>query len=179
MLAAALTAVSLLTIVTASRADAMCNAPCHAAEMSNDRASYAQDRPVCLSVKGGGTANGTWVTDYQCLNDWNAHRDQYWWETDTGWTELVNSKSGKCLSVAGGGTANSTHVTISTCLGNADQWWYYLYSNYFGSGEWVNWKSGKCLDVAGGSTSNSIPTTIYTCFNSWDSHDDQWWAYPA
>ena len=132
----------------------------------------------CLSVRGGGTANGTLTTIHSCAD----LDDQNWrWGAcnSLGFCNVVNKKSTKCLSVQGGSTVDGTPTTISDCVGHDDQRWAYLDCdpNHINC-ELLNYKSVvfgplRCLSVQGGSTVDGTPTTIHNCGNL----DDQYWWF--
>src|SRR6266540_4319019 len=73
----------------------------------------------CLSVSGGGSANGTQVVIWTCTGGAN----RAW--TSTAASELRVTIGGvtKCLDASGGGTASGTKLVIWTCTGRASQKW--------------------------------------------------------
>ena len=108
----------------------------------------------CIDVAGGGTADGTQVRLWDCLN--NGAQS---WRQDAG--RLINTGSNKCLDVRGVGTANGTEIWLWTCInGNVAQQWV---AN--ADGTLRNPNSGKCIDADGWGTGNGTRLILWTCGN--------------
>ncbi len=78
----------------------------------------------CVSVKGGSTAPGTYLEQYDCAG---GEQPGQTWRTEkmTGnWSRLIAKHSNQCMDVRGQETANGVPVTQYTCLGTqANQMW--------------------------------------------------------
>src|SRR6266542_611995 len=108
----------------------------------------------CLSVSGGGSANGTQVVIWTCTGGAN----RAW--TSTAASELRVTIGGvtKCLDASGGGTASGTKLVIWTCTGRASQKWK-LNTNRTITGT----PSGKCVDINRNGTANGTIVQLWTC----------------
>lgn len=114
---------------------------------------------LCADVVNGGTANGTRVQQFYCLN----LPGQTWEAVPTGGGagfSLRNVGSGKCLEVAGSSKADSAAVQIRTCSGGANQTMDYL------MGQVIFRHSGKCLDLALGSKDPGARIQQFACNGS-------------
>ncbi|WP_460491580.1 RICIN domain-containing protein [Dactylosporangium cerinum] len=72
----------------------------------------------CLDAAGAGTANGTLVQLWTCLNN----SAQQWVPRADG--TFLNPASGKCLDATAWGTGNGTRLQLWTCgTGQSNQNW--------------------------------------------------------
>ncbi len=119
----------------------------------------------CLSVSGGGSANGTQVVIWTCTGGAN----RAW--TSTAASELRVTIGGvtKCLDASGGGTASGTKLVIWTCTGRASQKWK-LNTNRTITGT----PSGKCVDINRNGTANGTIVQLWTCKTA--SNNNQRWT---
>src|SRR6266542_3919366 len=119
----------------------------------------------CLSVSGGGSANGTQVVIWTCTGGAN----RAW--TSTAASELRVTIGGvtKCLDASGGGTASGTKLVIWTCTGRASQKWK-LNTNRTITGT----PAGKCVDINRNGTANGTIVQLWTCKTA--SNNNQRWT---
>lgn len=116
----------------------------------------------CLDIPGGGTADGTQATVYDCHGGSN----QTFTHTAAGELRVYGDR---CLEAYQQGTADGTKVTIYSCNGGTNQQWQ-LNAN----GTVIGVQSGKCLDVSGGNTANGAAVILYTC----NGGTNQTWRRP-
>ena len=116
----------------------------------------------CLDDPGYGTADGTRLDIWACVNQSN----ETWTLVQDGTVRVL----GKCMDVSGSGTANGTPVDLATCDGSAAQRW-----QVGSAGELVNMQSGRCLDDPGYATANGTKLDIWDCALSTNER----WATPA
>src|SRR6266545_2498937 len=72
----------------------------------------------CLTVSGGGSANGTQVVIWTC-----GAAGQAWTSTAAGELRVTVAGATRCLAASGAGTGNGTRLVIGTCNGTANQKW--------------------------------------------------------
>jgi hypothetical protein len=115
----------------------------------------------CLTVAGGGTADGTQIQLSSCTGS-----------TAQTWTLTAQTVRalGKCLDVSGGGSADGTKVQLWTCNGTGAQNWV-----AHGDQTLRNPQSGKCLDVSANSSADGQPVHLWTCHGG----ANQRWTLPT
>lgn len=116
---------------------------------------------LCVDVRGGLTANGTPVQNYEC-NDTAA---QAW----TVAPDHTLRAFGKCLALDGGGTANATPTVLADCDGSGGQVW-----QPRNDGSLYNPQSDKCLDDPESSTTSGTQLQIWDCY----PNPNQMWTLP-
>lgn len=126
----------------------------------------------CLDARSYGTANGTPIQQWRCLNGTN---QQWTVRPATGGSyQIVGRASGKCLDARGYGTANGTPIQLWTCLNDgANQRWRFSQTSS-GDYEVVGEASGRCLDVTGYGTADGAQIQLWTCLGG----TNQRWAFP-
>lgn len=88
-----------------------------AGDASAASGQLANGSGLCATPYGGGTANGTLVTQWSCNGD--AAQNWYW-----SGSEIVNDQSGRCLTPYGGSLGNGTYLTLWDCNGSPSQQWH-------------------------------------------------------
>lgn len=110
----------------------------------------AQQRRMCLDVKGGEISRGAEVILFRCGSE--PRPNQTWtFEGD----EL--RIGGRCLDARGGQTEDRTPVIVWDCHGGTNQKWR---QRRDGS---IQGPGDKCLDVQGGGTENGTPIILFRC----------------
>ena len=107
----------------------------------------------CLTVSGGGSANGTQVVIWTC-----GAAGQAWTSTAAGELRVTVAGATRCLAASGAGTGNGTRLVIGTCNGTANQKW-----NLNSTGTITGVPSGKCVDIFGNGTTNGTIVELWTC----------------
>jgi len=115
----------------------------------------------CVDARGGGTANGTAIQQYQCNNTF---AQQYLFVAQpNGAYAIINRKNGnQVLDVTGVSYGDGAKVELWQWNGGANQQWYpqSLGGGYY---RFVARHSGKCLDVPGASSSSGLQLQQYSC----------------
>lgn len=78
-----------------------------------------------LTVRGGGTANGTRLELWDQVG-FPPQDNQLWWANIAPHQQtyyFMGRQSNKCATVHGGGSANNTPIDIWDCLGQTNQMW--------------------------------------------------------
>ncbi len=124
----------------------------------------------CLDVKGGASADGTVLQQYECNNAGN----QVFRVDDLGGgkVKLVNPATNKCVDVSGAGSANGTKMQLWTCNGTGAQV-FQLQDQGSGFTRIKNSSSGKCADIKGGGNGDGIALQLWSC----NSNDAQRWTF--
>jgi hypothetical protein len=119
----------------------------------------------CVDAAGNGSANGTKVQFWTCMNDASQN-----WTLGPGGTIQIN---GKCLDAAGGSSRvppNGTKVQLWSCSGGSNQQWH-----QGTGGALVNGNGGKCLDDPSASMTNGVQLQLWSCTGS----GQQTWPLPV
>ena len=120
----------------------------------------------CIDVAGVGTANGTGVQLYDCIDGPNQH-----WVYSDGRVRVYGNY-GKCLdadSTASG--ANGSRIQIWDCNGGPNQQW-----TANADGSLRSAASGRCLDAVGVGTTNGTKLQLWDCLNA---SNQKWQGIPA
>jgi hypothetical protein len=118
----------------------------------------------CLDAAGDGSANGTKVQLWTCLND----ASQNWTIQPSGTIQI----NGACLAVQGSAPVppNGAKLQLWSCNGTANQRWHQGPGNTL-----VNGAGGKCLDDPNASVTNGIQLQLWTC----NGGKQQAWPLPV
>ncbi len=107
----------------------------------------------CMDVRSAGTANGTPVQLYTCVN-----QKQQKWIYNAATKTLKDRNSGKCLTQPSATPANGTALSISTCVTDrATQRW-----KFTRDGEIVG-AGGKCIQPLNQSASDGTRLVLSDC----------------
>jgi hypothetical protein len=118
----------------------------------------------CVDAANDGSANGTKVQFWTCLNDAAQN-----WTIQPDGTIRIN---GACLAVAGSTQIppNGAKIQLWACNGASNQQWRQGQGNTL-----VNGAGGKCLDDPNASTTNGIQLQLWTC----NGGKQQTWPLPV
>jgi endoglucanase len=122
----------------------------------------------CVNVRGGSTANGAQIIQYDCVTALNNL-----WYLDgpygDGYYYIVSANSDRCLNVQGGSTANGAAIIQYDCVAAWNNVWY-LEGPFDGYYYIVSANSFRCVNVRGGSTANGAEIIQYDCVNAYNNH---------
>jgi hypothetical protein len=130
------------------------------AQANSGQYIVAQHSGKCLHVHGGGDANGTQLTQWDCIPQGNVQ-----WRIipiGRGLHHIRSVGTGKCAHVHGGGNENGALITQWDCIRQGNVQWRLVPT---GDGYYhiKNAQSGKCLHVHGGGNENAALITQWDC----------------
>jgi hypothetical protein len=133
-------------------------------DSSNNQAWYrlvSKQNGKCMHVHGGGKANGTNITLWDCVNQSNVQ-----WRfvptSEQGYLFLKARHSGMCAHVHGNANNNGGNITQWNCINQDNVKWSKkdLGDGYF---QLIAKNSGKCAHVHGGGNANGTNITQWDC----------------
>jgi Ricin-type beta-trefoil lectin domain-like len=131
---------------------------------------------LCMTIAGGGTANGTPVVQGNCIHA----ASQMWiyvtYEAESSRVNLYNPHSSKCLDTTAN-HADGVQMYIWVCdlpSTNSNQLFYALASGSYHELR-PNWNPAKCVEVWHSSFAVRAKVDHYTCNNT---YTQKWFRYP-
>lgn len=138
----------------------------------------AQHSGKCLDVYAANPANGTAITQYECLNPVSSPNQVFTLVPEGGSNyRIVARHSNRCVSVTAAGQSNGTLLEQYDCAGPGQpgQSW----KGIPVTGEYVNFRanhSGKCMDVLGWSQANGASVGQWDCG---PAYGNQLWKFKS